>query len=82
MTTTHHPQSFGVRVWETKKSYDVWTGSQEYDFCDKEKAETFCKALRNKKGGAYAYELFYAPDDKGNEREPIQFWNEEEGLSK
>jgi hypothetical protein len=71
-------QFFGVRVWETENSYVVWTSSQEYDFPNKDRAERFCKGLRNKNGGAYAYELFYAPDDEGNEREPIAFWNRKE----
>jgi hypothetical protein len=74
--------AFGVRVWETENSYVIWTSSQEYDFPNKIMAERFCKVLRNKRGGAYAYELFHAPDDKGNEREPIAFWNRKEGQTK
>jgi hypothetical protein len=74
--------AFGVRVWETKKSHSIWTSSQEYYFQSEDRRERFCKDLRNKRGGAYAYELFHAPDDSGNEREPIAFWNRKEGLTK
>lgn len=72
---------YSVRVWETKKAYDGWTGSEDYFFCDKDGAERFCSTLRKEKGGAYAYELASFNESDCPTTEPFSFWNREEGFS-
>jgi hypothetical protein len=85
MTPANGKYKYEFRWWTSIKKFNEWGFDDSYRFKRKKEAEEFCLQLRRHEcgeGGAYAYEVGYIFDSKGEGFDPFIFWNEEDGLTK